>query len=98
MNTKKIERLLNKETNVRMDGCAMLVLLRIVTDALANDEEIGPLLGSLALMNEGAKDLSTHGRMLMSASGYIANAARETFGEEYLAQIYGLNNNSGMPH
>ncbi len=88
MKKDEINRLLNEEHDITMDGCAMLVAMMAILEKMCYDEEIGPLLNDNTIfeVNED-EELSVHGRMLISAGAYIATAASEVFGEQYVRDL-----------
>ncbi len=96
MTDDKLEKLLNTEMNVKMDGCAILIILRILTNAMADDEEIGQVLDSFSMTEDDVDGLSVNGKMLVSASTYMAVAAQKTFGAEFVNNLYGFNAPSGI--
>lgn len=98
MNTKKINRLLNQEQKVKMDGCAVLVLMMTILEKISNDEELAPMLVDRYLFDVAeSESLSSHGRMLMSAGAYVATAAANIFGDKYVEDLLD-GNHLGMKH
>jgi hypothetical protein len=88
MNKATVNRLLNEEHTVTMDGCALLVLTRVLLDAVSRDEELAETLDAGNVTQEDADTLSVRSRMMLSAGAYLAVAAINIFGENYMREIF----------